>query len=327
MTIVQFAQRIGLSTATVSRAFSGNGRIAPKTRDFVQAQAQVVGYRPNLQARTMVRRQTDTIGLFYEGPEKLDSDYYVGEVAFGIADAAREHARYLQIMTVPPSASATPAMMLDLILSRSLDGFILHLRQPWSEELLAAAASREVPYVIIDNTRRPDEVTLSIGDQIEAASCRLGEYLRELGRRAPGMVRGIHDEGKLQGYRRGLGPLADRLLVHPGGKTFQAGYDACQALLQQCPLLDALYCANDVIAIGAIRAALDHGRRIPDDLAVVGCDDLAMARYAQPSLTTLRLPKYDLGHLAVRKLLALITRQPLASTPHLECSLILRQSA
>jgi DNA-binding LacI/PurR family transcriptional regulator len=326
MTIVEFSRHIGLSTATVSRAFSGRGRISAKTRAYVQARAVEVGYRPNLQARHMVRRQTETIGLFYEAPEKLDSDYYVGEVAFGISDAAREHGQYLQIMTVPPNAVSTPAMMLDLVLSRSLDGFIVNLLQPWTAALLDGARQRGVPCVIIDNTRPPDDVTLSIGEGIETASRRIGEYLVGIGRCHVGLVCGIHDERKVAGFRHGLGDLVASLAVHPGGKTFQAGYDAALALLAGQPALDALFCANDVLAIGAMRALADQGRRVPADVAVVGCDDLAMARFTQPALTTLRLPKYELGHWAVRKLLALIRKHATGPAPALECSLILRES-
>ncbi len=327
MTIVEFAKEIGLSTATVSRAFSGNGRISARTRDMVYRRAVEVGYRPNLHARNMVRRQSDTIGLFYGAPERLDSDYYVGELTCGIHDAARAAGRFLQTITVPPDAAEPPSMMLDLVLGRSIDGFIVNLHEPWAEALLTAARNRAMPYVVIDNTRPGDAETLSIGSQIRTACRQVGEYLVRTGRRHPAMIRGIHDDCKLDGLREGLGERAAGLAIHTGGKTFQAGHDAAIELLRDHPELDAVYCANDVLAMGAIRALLDHGRRVPGDVAVVGCDDLAMARFAEPALTTIRLPKFDMGYLAVRKLVALIDNQPFTSHPNLACSLVVRASA
>ena len=327
MTIVEFADMLGMSTATVSRAFSGKGRISEKTRSLVHAKAAELGYRPNLQARMMVRGRTDTIAFFHEAPDKLDSDYYVNEVAFGISAAAAEAGKYLQTMTVPPNSATTPEMMLDVVLSRSVDGFLVSLLQPWAHDLIAAARMNEVPTIVLDNTRPGDEATVSIGEQIEGAARRVGAYLAGIGRRCPAMIRGIHDEGKVEGFRTGLGAAGEALRVHPGGKTFQSGYDAMVQLLEREPQLDCLFCANDVLAIGAIRAALDQGRAVPGDLAVIGCDDLAMARYMAPALTTIRLPKYDLGHWAVGRLLARIDNRPPPLAPNLECSLVLRQSA
>lgn len=327
MNITQFSQQIGVSTATVSRAFSGKGRISDQTRRYVHEQAARVGYRPNLQARNMARRSTQTLAFFHEAPEKLDSDYYVGELACGLNDAAREAGYYLQNQTVPPDTEAPPEMMLDLILSRSIDGFIVNLRQPWAEPLFTAAQRSKVPYVIIDNTRPQDDVTLSIGDQIELAASRVGDYVRRIGRQRPAMIRGIHDERKLQGFRQGLGDLADHLHVEPGGKTFQAGFEAGTRLCEQQPDIDVLFCANDVLAIGAIRAASNRDIVIPDELAVIGCDNLAMSPYSVPALTTIHLPKYEMGHWSVRKLLGLIDNQPLNAHPNLECTLLVRQSA
>ncbi len=327
MTIVQFSERIGLSTATISRAFSGNGRISETTRLYVREQAALCGYRPNLQARNMVRRQTETIAFFYDAPEKLDSDYYLGELTCGIGDATRERGRYLQTFTVPPGAAKAPSMMVDLVLSRSIDGFVVNLRQPWAEELVMAAESQAMPYVFIDNTRPGDDVTLSLMEEIEKASSQAGAYLVKLGRRRPAMIRGIHDEGKLAGFRAGLGPHAAQLAVHPGGKTFEAGGQAAIDLLRDYPAIDCLFCANDVLAIGAIRALLDAGCHVPEDVAVIGCDDLAMARYSEPPLTTLNLPKYNIGAWSVRKLLALIDKEPLSHYPDLACTLVVRRSA
>jgi DNA-binding LacI/PurR family transcriptional regulator len=327
MKIVDFAKEIGCSTATVSRAFSTKGRISPATRDFIRAKAQELGYRPNLQARNMVLQRTNTLALFYSAPERLESDYYVSELICGITNAINAAGMYLQVHAVPAGVSELPTRFLDLIHSHGVDGFIVNMLQPWAPSLLELARQKQVPHIVLDNTREEAERILSLGAQIETASSRVGEYFRRLGRRHPGFIHGIHDERKLAGFRRGLGELAAELVPYPGGTTFNDGFNAFEGLRAAHPETDCLYCANDVLGIGAMRAALNHGVCIPQDLAVIGCDDLQMARFFAPSLTTIQLPKYELGELAVKRLLAQIEPSLPSVVSRLECELILRESA
>lgn len=327
MTISEFAARLGVSTATVSRAFSDKGRIRATTRAEILRQAEVLAYRPNLHARAMVRGRTDTLALFTNAPREADSDYYVAELTFGITCAAAEAGRSLQIHAVSRKAAENPAHLADILNAGAVDGFIVYLYTEWAKLLVATAEARGMPYVIVDSTCEPSDHVLSMGDAIYAGSVRAAAYFRRLGRCRVGFIHGLHDRHKLAGLRQGLGELADTLVTDPGGVSFADGYEAFGRLHEACPDMNALFCANDVLAVGAIRAAVDRGLRVPGDVSVIGCDDLRLAAFYSPALTTIRLPKFRMGEMAVAKLLSLIEGRPAPAKQELECELIVRESA
>lgn len=325
MNIEQFAAHLKVSTATVSRAFSSKGRISPATRAMILEQARKLGYQPNSQARAMARGRTDTLALFYDAPR--EADYYVMELTYGITAALAKAGLGLRIHAVTAEQALHAPRLADAVYGGGVDGLIVNLRTPWAEALVAAAERRGLPYVVIDNTREPSANVLSIGAAIEAACIKAGAYFQRLGKQVPGFIHGIHDQRKLAGFREGLGPtLAARLVSDPGGVTFSDAYEAFGRLQRARPGLDALFCANDVLALGAIRAAADQGLRVPGDLAVIGCDDLRLAAFSMPALTTLRLPKFEMGEQAVQMVLSLIRGTVYAPSP-LTCELIIRESA
>ncbi len=327
MTIVDFAKEVGVSTATVSRAFSDKGRISVETRRRVLRQAEKLGYRPNLHARQMVTRRSDTLGFLYSVPPHMVADYYTSEIISGITETVNNEGLYLQVNEIPSDIDALPTRVTDLVHSRWVDGLIVYTVQSWTDDLAALARRQGMPVIVLDNVHKASADVLSVGPQIEAASEKVGAYLRRIGRRQPAFVHGIHDRVKLRGFRRGLESLSERLVTDPGGMTFQDGYDAYTRLSSATgggP--DALFCANDVLAVGAMRAARDRGRSVPGDVAVVGCDDLQMARFVSPALTTIRLPKHELGRTATQQLVAKIREQPVPPSSF-DCPLILRESA
>ena len=169
-----------------------------------------------------------------------------------------------------------------------------------------------------------------MGPHIEAVSERAGDFLRRLGKKRPAFVRGIHDHGKIKGFARGFS-IKEEALTHLEAGTSFAEAHACWTAFAKGrvreELPDCLYCANDVLAIGTIRAIKDQGLSVPGDISVIGCDDLAMSAYCDPSLTTLRLPKFELGEIAVQRLIALVDGKPLPATSLPECNLIIRNSA
>ena len=325
MTIVELAKDLGVSTATVSRAFTPDSRISDASRQRVLKRAADVGFHPNIHARNMVRRSTDMIAFYYDAPRHMDADYYVAELTFGIACEVAATGRPFQIHTVP--AGASPEQLAAPICNSSAAGVIVNLYSEWAHALMQAAEQNRVPYIIIDNTRAPGARMLSLGAAIEKASRKAGAYFLRTGRRRPAFMHGIHDGRKLRGFRSGLGSLAASLQEDPGGVNFQSAYAAADRLLSNPTPPDCLYCANDVLAMGAIRAACDRGVSVPEDLAVIGCDDLHMAAYYTPALTTIRLPKFDLGAEAARQVISLIERGKPCPPHPLDCDLILRESA
>ncbi len=328
MNIKVFAARLGVSTATVSRAFSERGRISPVTRAHIREMAMQLGYFPNRQARSMVRGSTDALAVFYDAPQEADSDYYLAEIIHGIAAAADNAEMLLQMYAVSAEARACPERIADLVRTGAVDGFIIYLQTDWAGALMAAGAELGIPYVIIDNTRPASVSVLSIGDAIESACGAAGAYLRQCGRRQPAFIHGLHDAGKLRGFKSGLGALAEHLVCDPGGVSFAQAWTAFNRLYDQFPNIDAVLCGNDVLAMGAVRAALDRGLRVPQDVAFIGCDDLAMASFCNPALTTVRLPKQQLGEQAVAKLMGMLRgREASPTTESLTCELVVRESA
>jgi len=327
MNIKTFAARIGVSTATVSRAFSNKGRISTATRARVREQARRLGYFPNRQARSMVRGKTDALALLYDTPQEADSDYYLAEVSYGIAHAAAQSNMLLQMHAVACDTAQYPECIADLVHTGSVDGFLVYLRTAWAAALIQKAEEQNIPYLILDNTLETSKNVLSIGDAIENACQQAGAYFRRIGKTYPAFVHGIHDDRKLNGFATGLGNLRSKMVRDPGGVSFEHARRAVERILEASPETDAVMCGNDVLAMGAIRGALDRGLRVPDDIAVIGCDDLALARYSNPALTTIRLPKASLGELAVKRLLNMIGDESLTSSPLPQCELILRESA
>jgi len=328
MNIVEFAAKMGVSTATISRAFSDKGRISPVTRSLILQKAEELNYRPNLHARNMVLRKTNTIAFVYATMAHGLSDYYVSELSCGISDAINHEGMYMQVHTIPPNLDKPPEHLLDIVFSHAVDGIIINLKQDWTIPLIKAAQQKKVPYIILDNTRKASDKILSLSCQIKEASTKVGAYFNRLGCRYPGFIHGIHDRRKLNGFVSGLSVCAENLLEEHGGSTFNDGYEALHRLLGRSDLVDCVYCANDVLALGAIRAAKDLGKRIPTDIAIVGCDDVQMSQYTIPALTTIKLPIYQLGSLAVVKLLSQINgKEYVSNAPPLSCNLIIRESA
>ena len=128
-------------------------------------------------------------------------------------------------------------------------------------------------------------------------------------------------------YKKGLGPLAQNLHLDQGGTTFQHGSQAFDRIMAEKPEVDAVLCANDIIAIGFMRAAIAQGRKIPEDIAVIGCDDVKIARFHTPALTSIQLHEYDIGQRAVSQLDRLISGETELQNEIIETELIIRESA
>ncbi len=319
VTIYQVAEAAGVSVATVSRALNG-GPVAPETRERVLAAVRRLGYRPDRLAQGLATGKSRTVGVVI--PDATGPLY--GRMQRGLADALAA-AGFGYIATESRRDPGREEALLDEMLSRKVEALVL-VGSGLAPEALKARFGRLPPVVLIEREGGEAGVpTFQIDN--EGAAYRATRHLVEAGHRRIAHIRGLRRAGREReaGYRRALaeaglapGPVVD------GDFTEAGGYRATRALLATGGFT-AVFVANDRMALGVYRAAFERGLRIPDDLSVVGFDDLAFAAYLTPPLTTLKQPAHRLGFLAGEAVLALLGgRKPTGRV--LPCGLKVRAS-
>ncbi|MEK7824107.1 MAG: LacI family DNA-binding transcriptional regulator [Candidatus Eisenbacteria bacterium] len=301
-TIRDVARASKVSVATVSRVFNESPRVTESTRLRVVTAASRLGYWPNGTARSLITNRTHAIGVLL--PD-LHGEFF-SEVIRGIDSAARERQLHLLLS----SFNSTPDDLMSALrtVRGRVDGLIV-----MSPDLDASVAlqpgSGGPPTVLLNpEVEVPGCDSLSIAN-FEGAHAMVGHLLR-LGHRRVAMIRGpernIDARQRLEGYRAalreaGLPPAGD--LVLDGDFTEHSGYEAARGLLRHALRPTAVFVANDHMAIGVLGALQDAGVRVPLDMAVTGFDDIPLARYLTPPLTTVHVDMLQLGRRAVHLLL------------------------
>ena len=302
-TIADVAARAGVSTATVSRVLAGIGRARPETRDRVLEAARTLGYRPSEVARSLQRRSTQTLGLVITDIENP----YFPQLVRAVEDAARA-AGYAVLLCNAADDPEREAFYLDLLADRRVDGLIIAASSLGDRhgEWLAAPP---VPVVLV-NTAAPDVGLPAILSDNELGGRLAAAHLLDLGHRRFGYLmpppRNVDAPARVQGIRMALveaGLDPDGLVVGHGSALIDGGEAASGQILERAPETTASLAYNDLMAIGALRALRAAGRRVPDDVSVVGFDDVALATIVDPPLTTIVQRTEAMGRWAVERLL------------------------
>ena len=324
LTIKEFAKQIGVSTATVSRAFDSKGRISEETRKRIRKLAQEKGYIPNANARNLIMQRSDRIGFFYPSLIKGEPDYFIAEILMGVNEAAASKGFHRQGHPFPFNDQKFDDFYRQ-IMDGSLVASVIMAGTEMGDRLIEAAREAKVAFVAIG-----DAVSVEnnfIGFDTAQGSEMAGRYLMQSGRKHPVFVKGLQDERKIEGFKKGLDKLAGSLRIDEGGSTFQDGFLAGQRIMKEHPETDAIYCANDILAIGCMKAVQDVDANIPGDIAVIGCDNIRFSRYYSPALSTIHIPKYELGEKAFNKLFEMIESNEIQSTGEvIPCDFIVRES-
>lgn len=305
-TIADVARRAGVSTATVSRVLSGVGRARPETHARVEAAARELGFRPSDVARSLKRRSTLTIGLIITDIENP----YFPQLVKAVEDAAIGEG-YAILLCNAVEDPDREASYLDLLVDRRVDGLIVAASTIGSRQG-AWLATAPLPVVLI-NTAAPDHRVPTIVSDNRAGGRAAARHLLDLGHRrfgyllppprnldAPERLAGVRDELLAAGLAVD-GP-ASALAFGQGAPTVAGGETAMLALLEADPWPTGVIGYNDLMAIGAMRAIRTRGLRVPDDISLVGFDDVAFAAYVEPGLTTLRQETAEMGRWAVATL-------------------------
>ena len=305
MTLDDVARTSGVSRATASRALNGRAKVAPDVRARVTMIARSLGYRPNSAARTLVSGRADIIGLVLPTGH-IVNEPYEAHVLEAVAMAATEAGQGMMLWLAAgePSAAVRQEFHTGVV-----DGLVISgvaLGAPWVEDLLDGPH----PCVVLGrHPERTDVSTVEIDN--EGGVRRAVEYLVAGGHRRIAMIQGpagrIDAEDREHAFRAALdshGLAAEPQLFARGLFNIATGAEAMRQLLPHRP--DAVFAANDLMAVGALQALHAEGLRVPDDIAVVGFDDLPQAAIADPPLTTVRHDIDKVCATAMRTLLQLV---------------------
>ena len=309
VTIHDVARKAGVSAATVSRVLNNSNLVVAETGKRIRKIARELNYIPSASARSLSIRKTEAIGLLL--PD-MYGDFF-SEIIRGADLAARGQNYHLIV-----SSSHSNTIELDAAvktLSGRVDGMIImspHLESSTHLTSLLQA----MPVVIIGST-----LILENADHInidnEGGAKQVVEYLLRQGHRDIAIIRGEENnqdaDERLSGFRKALAEneivLPDRF-VATGNFTEQSGFDAASSLLDGPVRPTAIFCSNDSMAIGAISAIRQRGLRIPDDVSVCGFDDIPVAQFLSPSLTSVHVPIHELGLTAVYRLFERLASAP-----------------
>ncbi|MFH9589701.1 LacI family DNA-binding transcriptional regulator [Streptomyces luteogriseus] len=310
-TLVEVAERAGVSRSVASRALNNAPHVSRSKREAVERAARQLGYVPNPSARALATRQTGAAALVVSGEDpSIFADPFYAQVIVGASQALEE--ADLHLMLCLAASERGRKRVEELFRSRGADGaMLMALRE--NDPLTRMAQEAEIPvvfggrpvgsaprwYVDVDNVggaREATEYLVSLGRTRVAAIC--GRLDTEAGR------------ARYRGHRDALLAVGlDPLPPQEGDFTEPSGAAAMAVLLADHPDLDGVFAANDNMAAGALRTLRASGRAVPDDVAVVGFDDLTVAQVADPPLTTVHQPITALGREMARMLVSLVSGQ------------------
>jgi len=334
-TISDVAKRAGVSAMTVSRVVNGTGHTSAATRARVEAAIDELGYVPNALARQLRSKRTKTIALLVSDI----SNPYFTTIARGVEDFFVAHGYSVMYCNTDEDETEEEQYLLMLI-ERQVDGVLLVPARS-SGESFRLLASHRTPVVVIDRRVTSRSVD-SVRCDSEAGAHSLVEHLVKLGHRQIAVLTGSPSIStsmdRVLGARRALEEAGLELpdaMVHYGsfnyGKSNQAdGHRmALDMLAAPGPRPTAVFCANNFIAFGAIRALREAGLRVPDDISIVAFDDIPEEWVSEPFLTVARQPAYDIGHRAAALLMDHITGEqpPSGASVILPFELVLRRSS
>jgi len=309
VTIKQVAREAGVSTQTISRVINDRPDVAPATRRRVLKVIERLGYQPNVVARSLSRRRSHTLGVVTAGLQ------YVGpsRTLNGITSMAEELGYTLLLKELPGFKTHDVTAILDYLLARQVDGIIWAVQEVGDNRkgFEQRLASLPAPIVFLTTKERPGFNIVSIDNY---AGGRLAtEHLLALGHRCIGHIAGPLNWWEARERKRGweqtmagAGLAAGAECWSEGVWSSASGEESMHKLLVRNPNLTAVFCANDQMALGALLYAHRHGIRVPDDLSVVGFDDILESAYFWPPLTTINHNQHDLGCRAVAEVVQAI---------------------
>lgn len=310
-TIKDVAKKANVSTATVSLVIHNHKRISQNTKRKVLKTISELQYRPSRVARGLVLKQTRNIGFLLTHDHFLRTEPFYTHIFLGTEFEARDHEYYILLNTIsnkPEECDSLPRFVLE----NNVDGIIIAGKVPI--EIVNCLENYNYPLVFVDYYPSNGEHSAVLIDNVNGA-IQATEHLIKYGHQHIGFIGGdishpsISD--RLQGYKLALGKnrmqFEDRFAVTTESSTSRAdGYHAMSQLLQNSPEITAVFASNDAMAIGAMQYIKEHGKKIPDDISIIGFDDVNADLLTDPPLSSMRVPKIELGTESMRLMIEIL---------------------
>ncbi|MBP1647208.1 MAG: LacI family transcriptional regulator [Bacteroidetes bacterium] len=307
-TIKEVAKRAGVSTATVSRVFNNTGAVDDDTRDRVKLVATELRYIPSALGRSLSTRRTDSIGLLL--PDLFGE--FFSEVIRGSDQTAQQH-KYHLLVSSSHNNREEIAAALKMMRGR-VDGLVV-----MSPHIDAQTLNANLPHnhpVVLLNCHVEGNTFDSLNIDNVRGARQMVDHLISHGHRRVAIIKGtehnIDAEERLAGYSEAMikgGGENDGALQFPGDFSEASGYDAVKMIMELTPRPTAIFASNDSMAIGALSALRDSGIQVPQDMALAGFDDVPIAAYLTPSLTSVRVGIHRLGTLAIERVLVALEKK------------------
>lgn len=306
-TIKEVAARSGVSVATVSNVLQNKSHLySPETAQRVWQAVRELGYRPSSVARSLIRQRTDTIGVILEERQEVVLDPYVMWVLEGILEYTVP--RNYPVKIISTMYQQSPDSFLAHVDDGSIDGVIL-IAPRMHSVALQWAQQADIPAVVAGSTF-PDSVLPCVDVDDATAIYHAVQWLIDMGHRRIGHIAGPQTQWsarrRLQAYHQAMqdaGTAVEPTWVAEGRYTPPSGKEAMERLLEVTPTLTAVVSGNDWMAMGAIEAIYQRGLRIPEDISLMGFDDIDSAQWMTPPLTTMRQPMRQIGAKAAELLI------------------------
>lgn len=306
ITIKDVAKHAGVSVATISRVLNNKGYVGAATRKKVEESIKELDYRPNEVARSLFKKQSKTIGLIV--PDIMNP--YFPELARAVEDIAVQLG-YNVILCNSDENAEKELRYLEVLQQKYIDGIIVASNTLDAQTIfdlkipvvsLDREISKDIPTIVVDNIKGAKKATL---------------YLQKKGYQKIAHISGPHNiinaNERTAGYREVVSnkPWFKESYISNGHYKMEAATDATLKLLALHPEIDGIFAANDTMAIGVMKAVHQLGLKIPEDIAVIGFDGIALSKAVTPELTTIEQPMYELGETAARMLIGLVEGKPL----------------
>jgi DNA-binding LacI/PurR family transcriptional regulator len=326
VSIKDIARVAGVSYSTVSRALNDSPQVNPQTKARVRRVAAEMGYLPSAVARSLVTRRSKTIGVVVT----TITDLFFAEVIHGIEEAAFEHGHSV-VLANSREQPQRELQAIRTLLEKRVDGIILVSGCSTKEQRFGEQI-QETPLVVVNNVHQ-EHVGYSVEVDNVSGGEKATQHLLDLGHRRIAYISGPLIEWdaveRQQGYERALrsyGLDVDPSLIVRGGKRPNTAIEAAKQLLDLPSPPTALFCYNDATALGAMRAIRAAGLSVPKDISIIGFDDIDLAAYFEPPLTTVAQPKRRMAEIAVGMIIDMVEGRVPVESCVLPSHLVIRES-
>ena len=329
MTLEKVAALAGVSRSTASRVVRNRGSVSNRARERVERVLRETGFQPNAAARSLAGHRTNIIGLYISEISRfIFNDPYFGRLIEGVTQAANEHDQTLTLF-LQHDANDASRMTKRMLQNQFMDGLVIS-NTVGDNAMIPQLLERELPFIVVGRHEDPN-VSYVDTDNIGGAQTAVNHLLRQ-GYRRVGIITGTMSNyssvDRLQGYRdahHARNREVDQNLIYEGEYLEESGFDGTHYLLEQG--VDAIFAGSDAIAVGALRAIYGAGLSVPNDIALIGFDDLPFAATTNPPLTTVRQTIRRTGNLAVATLLDVVANKSMKPQRiSLPTELVIRES-